>query len=93
LLDRLEFSIAFKLIRNRLAGLAMPTSLPDSMKQISGPPPPQPIHIPPRPLSAYGSLSMGSSPNLYMAAAGGPAGMGGIPQMQMRPGFSIYFMT
>ena len=35
-LDRLEFSIAMKLVRNCLAGLALPQSLPDSMRQISG---------------------------------------------------------
>uniref|UniRef100_A0A914LH46 Intersectin-1 n=1 Tax=Meloidogyne incognita TaxID=6306 RepID=A0A914LH46_MELIC len=40
-LDRLEFSIAMKLIRNCLAGLQLPSVLPDSMRQIIGDIPPQ----------------------------------------------------
>ena len=39
-LDRLEFSIAMKLIRNCLAGLPLPTTLPDGMRQIPGDIPP-----------------------------------------------------
>lgn len=35
-LDRLEFSIAMKLVRNCLSGLPLPPSLPESMLQISG---------------------------------------------------------
>lgn len=68
-LDRLEFSIAMKLIRNCLAGLPLPSTLPYSMRQISGDVPPmtdqlqfngventsapQP-QMPPRPMSTYG---------------------------------------
>jgi intersectin len=35
-LDRFEFSVAMKLVRNCLAGIPLPPTLPDSMRQISG---------------------------------------------------------
>ncbi|KAI1714547.1 SH3 domain-containing protein [Ditylenchus destructor] len=75
-LDRLEFSIAMRLIRNCLSGMSLPATLPDSMKQIAGAPPmPQPSammmnhttlpQIPNRPTSTYGSLPATPTIGMY----------------------------
>uniref|UniRef100_A0A915CXZ7 Intersectin-1 n=1 Tax=Ditylenchus dipsaci TaxID=166011 RepID=A0A915CXZ7_9BILA len=61
-LDRLEFSIAIRLIRNSLSGMQLPNFLPESMKQLANAaPPPAMLNqsipaLPARPTSAYGSL-------------------------------------
>lgn len=61
-LDKIEFSIAMKLIRNTRANVPLPQVLPESLKQIA-PPPPQtmmPIMRPP----AYGMPQM--MPHSYL---------------------------
>ncbi|KAI6239576.1 BMA-ITSN-1, isoform a [Aphelenchoides fujianensis] len=52
-LDRLEFAIAMKLVRNALSGIEMPRNLPESMRVVA-PAPPQPLMQPP----AYGMPQM-----------------------------------
>uniref|UniRef100_A0A914IB65 Intersectin-1 n=1 Tax=Globodera rostochiensis TaxID=31243 RepID=A0A914IB65_GLORO len=63
-LDRFEFSIAMKLVLNCLAGISLPSVLPDSMLRVSGGPStalPSSLSQP-RPMSTYGSMpAMASS--------------------------------
>lgn len=61
-LDRLEFFIALRLVRNCLAGIPLPPVLPDSLKHFPGAPMQIPQHqmpqLPPRPMSAYGGSTL-----------------------------------
>ncbi|CAD5221171.1 unnamed protein product [Bursaphelenchus okinawaensis] len=72
-LDKIEFAIAVKLIRNALSGIPVPNILPESMKTIQQAPP-QPYVRPP----AYGMPQM---PQPYM---GGPP-----PQPPSQPEFTM----
>ncbi|CAD5227122.1 unnamed protein product [Bursaphelenchus xylophilus] len=74
-LDKIEFAVAVKLIRNALSGLPLPNILPDSMKVIQQAPP-QAFVRPP----AYGMPQM---PQPYM---GGPPPQ---PPTQIQPEFKM----
>ncbi|KAI1733270.1 variant SH3 domain-containing protein [Ditylenchus destructor] len=99
-LDRIEFSIAMRLIRNSLSGMALPSTLPDSMKQIAGAPPmPQPSammmnhttlpQIPNRPTSTYGSLPATPTMGMYNTL---PAGYSSGTMASFVPTSSTPFM-
>jgi len=76
-LDKWEFSIAMKLVRNALSGHQMPSQLPDSMRQLTHPMPPMSFRAP-FPGRA-GSMSATQTPT----AAG--YGVGGGPQPLYTP--------
>lgn len=67
-LDKLEFAVAVKLIRNALANVPLPGFLPDSMRQVQ-PAPPQPFVRPP----AYGMPTVPAPAYLPAPAQPAPA--------------------
>ncbi|XP_056135301.1 intersectin-2b [Lampris incognitus] len=82
-MDRLEFSIAMKLIKLKLQGTALPSGLPIIMKQ---PPVPAPSLNPSTSAMANAHYSMGSIPNLSMLPGAGVAML--TPMSMTTPGFS-----
>lgn len=86
-MDKLEFSVAMRLIRNCLAGIPLPSTLPDSLKQItpvSVPQVPAMGQMPPLPRPAIPPMmtSMHPRPPMPMPGAVMPSS---VPLLPMRP--------
>ncbi|KAI6175845.1 BMA-ITSN-1, isoform a [Aphelenchoides bicaudatus] len=69
-LDKLEFSIAVKLIRNTIANIPLPPTLPESLKQIG--PAPAPTTMPMMRPPAYGMPTMMPAPSYMPGQAPAP---------------------
>ncbi|XP_048105795.1 intersectin-2a isoform X3 [Alosa alosa] len=72
-MDRLEFSIAMKLIKLQLQGQALPPALPDIMKQTPTP----------SILTSSARFGMGSMPNLSLMPTAAPSAIPGLVALPM----------